>query len=109
DIALSLRIRCILYSEKAMALHDRPRRVLLLLPTTTYRAPDFLAAAERLGVEVVAASEKPNVMARRHPEGLLTLDFRDPEAAARRRAGSWSRDSFRARSSRSRGCSRAAS
>jgi biotin carboxylase len=66
-----------------MALQDRPRRVLLLLPTTTYRAPDFLAAAERLGVEVVAASEKPNVMARRHPEGLLTLDFRDPEAAAR--------------------------
>src|SRR5438034_11206035 len=58
-------------------------RVLLLLPTTTYRAADFLAAAERMNVDVVAASEKPNVMASKHPEVLLTLDFRDPEAAAR--------------------------
>jgi len=57
-------------------------RVLLLLPTTTYRASDFLAAAERMNVNVVAASEKPNVMASKHPEVLLTLDFRDPEAAA---------------------------
>jgi biotin carboxylase len=69
-----------------MALQDRARRprALLLLPTTTYRAADFLAAAERLGVEVVAASEKPNVMAEHHPEGLITLDFRRPEEAARR-------------------------
>src|SRR5206468_3335650 len=58
-------------------------RVLLLLPTTTYRASDFLAAAERMNVDVVAASEKPNVMASKHPEVLLTLDFRNPEAAAR--------------------------
>jgi len=69
-----------------MTLHNRGQRprALLLLPTTTYRAADFLAAAERLGVEVVAASEKPNVMAERHPEGLVTLDFRRPEEAARR-------------------------
>src|SRR5262249_9453310 len=68
-----------------MTLHNRGRRprALLLLPTTTYRAADFLAAAERLGVEVVAASEKPNVMAERHPEGLVTLDFRNPGEAAR--------------------------
>ena len=52
-------------------------RILLLLPTTTYRAPDFLAAARRMKVEVVAASEKPNVMADRHPDSLLTLNFRD--------------------------------
>ncbi len=58
-------------------------RVLLLLPTTTYRATDFLAAAERMKVEVVAASEKPNVMASRRPENLLTVDFRDPQQAAR--------------------------
>lgn len=29
-----------------------------LLPTATYRAPDFLAAARRLGVEVVVGSEE---------------------------------------------------
>ena len=28
-------------------------RVLLILPTATYRAPDFLEAAAKLGVEVV--------------------------------------------------------
>jgi biotin carboxylase len=58
-------------------------RVLLLLPTTTYRAADFLAAAARLRVDVVAASEQPSTMARHHPESLLTLEFRDPERAAR--------------------------
>lgn len=56
-------------------------RILLLLPTTTYRATDFLAAAERMHVEVVAAAEKPNVMAQHHPESLLTLPFRNPAAA----------------------------
>jgi biotin carboxylase len=56
-------------------------RVLLLLPTTTYRAPDFLAAAERLHIDVVAASEKPNVMASQHPDSLLTLDFRNLDSA----------------------------
>ncbi|HUZ42453.1 MAG TPA: ATP-grasp domain-containing protein [Acidimicrobiales bacterium] len=32
-------------------------RILLLLPTATYRAPDFLAAAADLGVHVVVGSE----------------------------------------------------
>ncbi len=38
-------------------------RVLLLLPTATYRAPDFIAAAARLGVEVVVGSERRQAMA----------------------------------------------
>jgi biotin carboxylase len=33
-------------------------RVLLLLPTETYRAKDFLAAAERVGVDVVVGCER---------------------------------------------------
>jgi biotin carboxylase len=37
-------------------------RVLLLLPSATYRARDFLAAARRLGVDVVVGSEKPQVV-----------------------------------------------
>ena len=59
-------------------------RVLLLLPTTTYRTPDFLEAAARLGVEVTVASEEPSTLERLNPGGLLTLDFRDAEGAARR-------------------------
>jgi biotin carboxylase len=38
-------------------------RVLLLLPTETYRAKDFLAAAERLGVDVVVGSERRQALA----------------------------------------------
>ncbi|HEY2796348.1 MAG TPA: ATP-grasp domain-containing protein [Thermoanaerobaculia bacterium] len=59
-------------------------RVLLLLPTTTYRTPDFLEAAARLGVEVTVASEEPSTLERLNPDGLLTLNLRDPDAAARR-------------------------
>ena len=38
-------------------------RILLLLPTGTYRATDFLAAAARLGVDVVVGSEHPQALA----------------------------------------------
>jgi biotin carboxylase len=59
-------------------------RVLLLLPTTTYRTPDFLEAARRLGLDVTVATEEPSALERENPEGLLTLDFRDPAGCARR-------------------------
>jgi biotin carboxylase len=61
-------------------------RVLLILPTTTYRTPDFLEAARRLNVDVTVASEKPSTLEGLNPEGLLTLDLRDPETAARQAA-----------------------
>ena len=57
-------------------------RVLLLLPTTTYRAPDFLDAARRLGVDVTVASEEPSTLEAWNPDGLLTIDFRDPAESA---------------------------
>jgi len=59
-------------------------RVLLLLPTTSYRTGDFLRAAEKLGVGVTVASEEPSTMEALDPQGLLTLDFRDPASCARR-------------------------
>jgi biotin carboxylase len=59
-------------------------RVLLLLPTTTYRTPDFLEAAERLGLEVTVASEESSALEGSNPDGLLALDFREPAACARR-------------------------
>jgi biotin carboxylase len=67
------------------ARYDRAvPRVLLLLPTTTYRAPDFLDAARKLGVEVTVASEEPSTMEAVNPAGLLALDFADPEACAQK-------------------------
>jgi len=61
-------------------------RVLLLLPTTTYKTPDFLAAARELHLDVTVASEEPSTLESVNPGGLLTLDFRDPEECARRAA-----------------------
>jgi biotin carboxylase len=59
-------------------------RVLLLLPTTSYRTGDFLAAAQGLGVEVTVASEEPSTMEALRPGDLVTLDFGDPDACADR-------------------------
>jgi len=57
-------------------------RVLLLLPTTSYRTGDFLAAAASLGAEVVVGCDEPSTLERLNPSGLWTLDFRDPAACA---------------------------
>jgi len=58
-------------------------RLLLLVPTTTYRTEDFVEAARKLDVDLVVASERPNVFGERLPDNLLTLDFNDPDRAAR--------------------------
>jgi biotin carboxylase len=68
------------YSFKAMP------RLLLLLPTTTYRTKAFIDAALKLGLDVVAASEQPSTMAAKNPAGLLTLNFLEPEKAGREAA-----------------------
>ena len=58
-------------------------RVLLLLPTRTYRARDFMEAAYRLGVEVVVGSERQQAFAPLFPGGHLRLDFLRPRQAVR--------------------------
>ena len=57
-------------------------RLLLLLPTTTYRTEAFVAAAGKLGVELVCASERPSTFEPLAPDSLVTLDFADPRASA---------------------------
>ena len=57
-------------------------RLLLLLPTVTYRTVAFVEAARRLGVDVTVASERPSTFERANPTGLVTLDFADPARAA---------------------------
>jgi len=57
-------------------------RLLLLLPTVTYRTVAFVEAARRLGVELTVASERPSTFEHANPAGLVTLDFTDPTRAA---------------------------
>ena len=59
-------------------------RVLLLLPTTSYRTEAFLDAAVQVGVDVTVASEQANTLGHLNPAALLTLDFNDPQSAAQR-------------------------
>jgi biotin carboxylase len=57
-------------------------RVLLLLPTSTYRAPDFVRAAARLGVEVVVGSDELPVLGAGAGERAVAVPLEDPEVAA---------------------------
>ena len=59
-----------------------PKRLLLLVPTSTYRTEDFVEAARQLDVDLVVASERDSALAAEAPEHLLTLPFDDPGAAA---------------------------
>src|SRR5256885_6644368 len=61
---------------------DTPR-LLLLLPTASYRTAAFVEAARRLGVDLTVASERPSTFQDANPRGLLTLDLSDPARAAR--------------------------
>ena len=53
------------------------RRILLLIPSATYRADAFLAAAERLGAEIVVGSNRAPALA---STSVLHVDYEDPEA-----------------------------
>ena len=56
--------------------------LLLVLPTATYRARDFLDAAASLGAEVVVASERRQALAGVMGDRALRVNLRRPEAAA---------------------------
>ena len=61
-------------------------RLLLLVPSTTYRAAPFSNAARALDVAVTIASEEPSTLEELRPRELLTLDFSTPETAAEQAA-----------------------
>src|SRR5258705_2119100 len=56
------------------------QRLLLLIPTTTYRTEDFVEAAQTLDVDLVIASDRPNVMAGQFPAQLLNPPLSEPAA-----------------------------
>jgi biotin carboxylase len=61
-------------------------RVMLVLPTETYRATAFLRAAAALGLEVVVASNEAPTLATLMEGRVLTLDLQRPLESADRAA-----------------------
>jgi biotin carboxylase len=57
-------------------------RILLLVPTTSYRAATFVSAAQALDVDITLASEKTSSLEKFQPVDLVTLDFSDAHACA---------------------------
>lgn len=53
------------------------RRLLLLVPTTSYRIGDFLDAAERLGIDVAVGSDERHVLELYSGGSTLSVDFDD--------------------------------
>lgn len=58
-------------------------RILLILPTSTYRASDFVDAAETVGAEVVVASDQAQTMSDVMGDRSVVLDLDEPELAAK--------------------------
>ena len=56
-------------------------RLLMLIPTSTYRAEAFVRAARRLPIELSIASEVPSSLSHLHPVDLPTFDFGQPADA----------------------------
>ena len=59
-------------------------RVLLLLPTETYRAKDFLEAAGVLQAEVVVATDRRLAISKVLGDRAVSLNLNEPEASARK-------------------------
>lgn len=57
-------------------------RVLLLVPSATYRAADFVAAAKAIGAEIVVASDVAPVIPDASGTRSIAVPLDDPDAAA---------------------------
>jgi biotin carboxylase len=57
-------------------------RVMLLIPTASYRAPDFMEAAAKLGIEVVVGTDRRTPLEDAEAGALVALDFEHPEHGA---------------------------
>ena len=57
-------------------------RVLLLIPSATYRAPDFMDAAGRLAIDVVVGSDRRQTLEALLPGRSVTVDLEQPEVGA---------------------------
>ena len=64
-------------------MNPNRKRILLLLPTKTYRAKAFLSAASQLGVSVAIGSDQPQTLSELSPRKSLVLNFNQPENATK--------------------------
>ena len=62
---------------------NRRKRILLLMPTKTYRASAFLAAAQNLPIEPVIGSERRQALQPFTPGKTVTLNFRQLQTAVK--------------------------
>lgn len=58
-------------------------RVMLLIPSTTYRAPDFIEAAQHLDVEIVVGSDQGSPLQDLTEGRSLVVNLMEPEIGAR--------------------------
>lgn len=58
-------------------------RIVLVMPTATYRAPDFIRAAGDLGVDVVVVSDGDLPLSGERVEQMIETDLTEPVVAAR--------------------------
>ncbi|HEX6791258.1 MAG TPA: ATP-grasp domain-containing protein [Candidatus Krumholzibacteria bacterium] len=54
-------------------------RLLMLIPTATYRAEAFVRAAQGLAIDLSIASEVPSSLSHLHPVSLPALEFSKPD------------------------------
>src|SRR3954464_4590970 len=67
----------------AIGTYDSPvSRLLLVLPSATYRATDFVDAAAKLGAEVVVGSEHRQALSDSMGDRAVVLSLRQPLRAA---------------------------
>lgn len=59
-----------------------PPRLLLLIPTASYRVADFMNAAARLGVAVVVGTDRRPVLEAVSGGGAVVIDFADSDRGA---------------------------
>jgi biotin carboxylase len=64
-------------------MNPSKKRILLLLPTKTYRAEAFLSAASQLSVTVAIGSDQPQTLSELSPRKSLVIDFSKPEKATK--------------------------
>ena len=60
-----------------MSPTKKTNRLLLLIPTTSYRAHDFMDAATKLGIEIAVGSNQHQVLEQFQNDSTVTLDFYD--------------------------------
>lgn len=59
-------------------------RVLILIPTASYRAHDFMAAANSLDIEVIIGSDRRQALSKLLPDTSLALNLQKPESSLKK-------------------------